>query len=209
MSIRLDGGRTGKRAVVVDGLSFPAIVAPFSTEVLFGERVGVLGRNGTGKSHFLAHLAGQSVADDGHGVLGARVVPGHFCQTHDRPDLASRRTVEVLMDAGLTRGAAMASLRRYELSTAVDQTFDTLSGGQQARLQILLLEQSGANLLLLDEPTDNLDVVSAEALEAALTGFVGTVLTVTHDRWFMRGFDRFLVFGCDGSVVESLEPVWA
>ena len=209
VSIRLDGGRTGKRAVVVDRLSFPGIVAPFSTEVLFGERVGVLGRNGTGKSHFLAHLAGQSVAHDGDGVLGARVVPGHFCQTHDRPDLASRRTVEVLMDAGLTRGAAMASLRRYELSTAVDQTFDTLSGGQQARLQILLLEQSGANLLLLDEPTDNLDVVSAEALEAALAGFVGTVLTVTHDRWFMRGFDRFLVFGHDGSVVESLEPVWA
>ena len=76
-------------------------------------------------------------------------------------------------------------------------------------MQILLLEQSGATLLLLDEPTDNLDVVSAEALEAALAGFVGTVLTVTHDRWFMRGFDRFLVFGHDGSVVESLEPVWA
>ena len=71
-------------------LSFPGIVEPFSTEVLFGERVGVLGRNGTGKSHFLAHLAGQSVAHDGDGVLGARVVPGHFCQTHDRPDLDGR-----------------------------------------------------------------------------------------------------------------------
>ena len=102
----------------------------------------------------------------------------------------------------------MATLRRYELSSAADQVFDTLSGGQQARLQILLLELSGTTMLLLDEPTDNLDVASAEALESALAAFEGTVLSVTHDRWFMRSFDRFLVFRRDGSVIESLEPVW-
>ena len=73
-----------------------------------------------------------------------------------------------------------------------------MSGGQQARLQILLLELSGATLLLLDEPTDNLDVLSAEALEEALEAFDGTVLAATHDRWFARSFDRFLVFGADG-----------
>lgn len=81
------------------------------------------------------------------------------------------------------------------------------SGGQQAGFQILLLELSGATLLL-DEPTDNLDLVSAEALENALTAFSGTVLAVTHDRWFARSFDRFLVFGADGTVYESDEPVW-
>jgi ATPase subunit of ABC transporter with duplicated ATPase domains len=89
-----------------------------------------------------------------------------------------------------------------------EQSFDTLSGGQQARFQILLLELSGATLLLLDEPTDNLDLVSAEALEDALSRFQGTVLAVTHDRWFARSFDRFLVFGADGRVYESDEPVW-
>ncbi len=78
-----------------------------------------------------------------------------------------------------------------------------LSGGQQARFQILLLELSGATLLLLDEPTDNLDVESAEALEEGLDSFDGTVLAVTHDRWFARGFDRYLVFGADGTVYES------
>jgi ATPase subunit of ABC transporter with duplicated ATPase domains len=83
-----------------------------------------------------------------------------------------------------------------------------LSGGQQARLQILLLELSGATLLLLDEPTDNLDVESAEALEEGLESFEGTVVAVTHDRWFARGFDRFLVFGADGTVYESDEAVW-
>ena len=204
--MRLGGDRTGKRAVVVDDLSMPGLVSGFSTEVLFGERVGVLGLNGTGKSHFLRLLAGEPVAVSGSWSLGARVVPGYFSQTHDHPELIGRRLVTVLQDAGLGLGPAMAALRRYELSAAAQQPFETLSGGQQARLQILLLELSGATLLLLDEPTDNLDVASAEALEDALVTFTGTVVAVTHDRWFMRSFDRFLVFRRDGSVVESLEP---
>jgi ATPase subunit of ABC transporter with duplicated ATPase domains len=103
----------------------------------------------------------------------------------------------------------MATLRRYRLHSCAVQPFETLSGGQQARLQILLLELSGANLLLLDEPTDNLDLASAEALQDALVSFVGTVLAVTHDRWFLRTFDRFLVFGVDCSVREHREPVFA
>ncbi len=209
LSIRLGGDRTGKRAVVIEGLELPGLVHDFETEVLFGERVGVLGLNGTGKTHFLKLLAGEPVDHAGRWALGARVVPGYFSQTHDHPELAGRRLVEVLADHGLATGAAMASLRRYELAGAAHQPFETLSGGQQARVQILLLELSGATLLLLDEPTDNLDVASAEALEDALATFTGTVLAVTHDRWFMRSFDRFLVFRRDGSVVESIEPVYA
>ena len=100
----------------------------------------------------------------------------------------------------------MGMLRRYELQGCAEQLFETLSGGQQARFQILLLELSGATLLLLDEPTDNLDLVSADALEAGLAGFEGTVVAVTHDRWFLRGFDRFLVFDEDCSVSDRLEP---
>ena len=75
-------------------------------------------------------------------------------------------------------------------------------------MQILLLELSGATLLLLDEPTDNLDLASAEALQEGLEAYEGTVIAVTHDRWFARSFDRFLVFGGDGAVYESPEPVW-
>ena len=83
-----------------------------------------------------------------------------------------------------------------------------LSGGQQARLQILVLELGGATLLLLDEPTDNLDLESAEALEGALDAFEGTVVAVTHDRWFARTFDRYLVFSSQSRVYESPEAVW-
>lgn len=108
----------------------------------------------------------------------------------------------------MPRDAASSALDRYGLVRQAQQTFESLSGGQQARFQVLLLELSGATLLLLDEPTDNLDIESAEALEQALKRFDGTVLAVTHDRWFARGFDRFLVLGEDGSVYESDEPVW-
>jgi ATPase subunit of ABC transporter with duplicated ATPase domains len=202
----------------------------FDLEVWYGERVAVLGANGSGKSHFLRLLAAggsdpepeHRPVDDltvapvrhaGRARLGARVRPGWFAQTHEHPELIGRTLLDILWRgdahrAGMGREEAARSLDRYELARAAEQQFETLSGGQQARLQILLLELSGATLLLLDEPTDNLDVVSAEALEDGLASFAGTVVAVTHDRWFARSFDRFLVFRADGSVEETDAPVW-
>ena len=143
---------------------------------------------------------------DGALRLGAGVVPGSFRQTHDHPELTGRTLLDILERHDVVRGPAMGMLRRYELQRCAEQPFETLSGGQQARFQILLLELAGATLLLLDEPTDNLDLVSAEALEAGLASFEGTVVAVTHDRWFLRGFDRFVVFDDDCSVSDLLEP---
>jgi ATPase subunit of ABC transporter with duplicated ATPase domains len=207
--MRLRGGRTGKRAVICEQLELTGLMEPFELEVWYGERVAVLGSNGSGKSHFLRLLAGEPVAHEGAARLGARVSPGLFAQTHARPDLAGRTPLEVLMtEHALLVNEAMAGLSRYELSGCARQPFETLSGGQQARLQILLLELAGSTLLLLDEPTDNLDLASAEALQEGLESYAGTVLAVTHDRWFAASFDRFLVFGGDGEVYESPAPVW-
>lgn len=89
-----------------------------------------------------------------------------------------------------------------------DQPFGELPGGRQARFQIRLLELAGTTALVLDEPTGNLDLEPAEALQEALEASEGTVLAVTHDRWFARSFDRFLVVGSDGVVRETPEPVW-
>ena len=230
VTMRLKGGRTGKRAVVCEGLELTGLMKPFDLEVWYGERVAVLGSNGSGKSHFLRLLAAGGSDPDvehrpvgevaiapvrhvGKARLGARVRPGWFVQTHEHPELLGRTLLEILHrgDAhrdGMGREQASRVLDRYELAHAAEQVFESLSGGQQARFQILLLELSGATLLLLDEPTDNLDVESAEALEEGLEQFEGTVLAVTHDRWFARGFDRFLVLGQDGSVYESDQPVW-
>ena len=230
VTMRLRGGRTGKRAVICERLELTGLMQPFDLEVWFGEWVAVLGSNGSGKSHFLRILAAGGsdpepehrpvdevavppVAHTGTARLGARVRPGWFAQTHEHPELAGRTLLEVLHRGtdhrpGLPREPASRVLDRYGLSAAAEQAFDLLSGGQQARFQILLLELAGVTLLLLDEPTDNLDLHSAEALEAALAAFEGTVLAVTHDRWFARSFDRFLVFGADGRVQEHPEPVW-
>jgi ATPase subunit of ABC transporter with duplicated ATPase domains len=233
VTMRLRGGRTGKRAVVCEQLELTGLMRPFDLEVWYGERVAVLGSNGSGKSHFLRLLAAggsdpdkehepvgeapvKPVDHTGRARLGARVRPGWFVQTHEHPELLGRTLLDILHRgdgspdgrSGMGREQAARVLDRYELAHAGEQRFESLSGGQQARFQILLLELSGATLLLLDEPTDNLDVQSAEALEEGLAAFEGTVLAVTHDRWFARGFDRFLVYGADGSVYESDGPVW-
>jgi len=230
--MRLRGARTGKRAIVCTELELTGLMRPFDAELWFGDRVAVLGSNGSGKSHFLrllarggsdpdptlGHLTGagerlDEVAHTGTAVLGARVVPGLFAQTHAHPEFTGRTLLEILhrgddRRAGMPRDAASSALDRYGLVRQAQQEFSQLSGGQQARFQVLLLELSGATLLLLDEPTDNLDLESAEALEEAIARFEGTVIAVTHDRWFARSFDRFLVFGEDGGVYESDAPVW-
>ena len=230
LEMRLAGGRTGKRVVVCEQLELTDLMFPFDAEAWYGDRIAVLGANGSGKSHFLRLLAAggtspelehepvgdlpiDPVAHEGVARLGARVRPGWFAQTQRRPDLAGRTLLEILHRgdehrAGRDREAAARALARYELAQAAEQTFDSLSGGQQARFQILLLELGGATLLLLDEPTDHLDLESAEALQQALRAFEGTVIAVTHDRWFSRDFDRFWIFQEDGEVVESAVPVW-
>jgi len=213
VQMRLRGGRTGVRVVMAEQLELTGLMKPFDVEIEYGDRVAVLGSNGAGKSHFLRLLAGQDVAHTGGWRLGSRVVPGFFAQTHAHPEWLDKTLVDLLWNGegdrpGIDRGRAMATLRRYGLAPSGDQLFRSLSGGQQARFQVLLLELSGSTLLLLDEPTDNLDVLSAESLEAAIGAFDGTVITVTHDRWFARTFDRFLVFGSDGQVRETPEPVF-
>jgi ATPase subunit of ABC transporter with duplicated ATPase domains len=226
VTMRLTGGRTAKRAIVAEELELTGLMRPFSAEIWFGDRVAVLGSNGSGKSHFLRLLrqtdenrigadgVGEPVAHSGVVRLGSRVRTGYFNQTHQHPEFTGRTLLEIL-DAGspdrtgLDRGGASSVLGRYGLVKSAEQRFESLSGGQQARFQILLLELEGATLLLLDEPTDNLDFESAEALEEALDRFEGAVVAVTHDRWFARGFDRFLVFDADGRVRGSDRPDWS
>jgi ATPase subunit of ABC transporter with duplicated ATPase domains len=187
------------------GLAIGDLVEPFDTEFRFGERWGVIGPNGTGKTHFLRLLAGERVAHTGEWMLGARVRPALFAQLHERADIGDLPILEVVLRKGFDRSRAHSTLRRYELDHVAGNPFELLSGGQQARFQILLMEIDSPTMLLLDEPTDNLDVASADALEDALARYEGTVVAVTHDRWFMRLMDRFLSFEEDGSVRELLE----
>ena len=168
VNMRLKGGRTAKRAVIAERLELTGLMKPFDLEIWFGERVAVLGSNGSGKSHFLRLVAaGGSDPDAEHRPvgdiqpvpvthtgrlrLGSRVRPGWFAQTHEQPALVGRTLLEILHRGdehrtGRPREEAARVLDRYGLARASEQTFDSLSGGQQARFQILLLELSGRDL---------------------------------------------------------------
>ena len=198
--VNLRGADAARRVVRLDDVSVSDLFLPFSEEVFFGERVGLIGPNGTGKSHLLGALAGTLELAHGTIAFGPRTSVGVFTQVNDRPDFRGRQCVDIVRERVQDDERAMKSLARYGLAANARQPFETLSGGQKARLEILCLELEGHNVLLLDEPTDNLDVESSEALERALDGFEGAVIAVSHDRTFLARLDRFVMIDDDGDV---------
>jgi ATPase subunit of ABC transporter with duplicated ATPase domains len=198
--VRLRGGDSGRIVVRLADVAITGLTEPFEDEVRFGERVGVIGPNGSGKTHLIRLLAGEDVAHTGAASLGARVSAGLFTQLNARPEWEGATALEVVERRTGAMEPAMRALARYRLAEAARRPCAVLSGGQRARLEVLCLELEGHNLLLLDEPTDNLDIDSSEALERALEGFQGTVVAVSHDRAFLRGLDRFWHVGHDGAV---------
>jgi ATPase subunit of ABC transporter with duplicated ATPase domains len=197
---RLRGGDSARRVLDLRAVGIDGLVQPFSDEIHFGERVGLIGPNGSGKTHLIRLLAGERPPDSGELVLGPRVSAGHFTQLNLRGDFTGKGVLEIVVSRIGAFERAMAALARYGLQDTAQRGYETLSGGQRARLEILCLELEGHNLLLLDEPTDNLDIESAEALESALEGFEGTVVAISHDRAFLDRLDRFLFLDSDGEV---------
>lgn len=200
--VRFTGADSARRVVKFEGVSVDDLFKPFSDEVHFGERVGLIGPNGTGKTHLLNALHGKSNGVIGTITFGPRTSVGMFNQVNDRPEYRGRTCVDIVRDKLIDEQKSMGALARYGLRNNAKQEFQTLSGGQKARLEILGLELAGHNVLLLDEPTDNLDIESSEALENALEGFEGTVLAVSHDRTFLARFNRFIMITDNGDVYE-------
>ncbi len=209
IKVTLRGGDSARRVLDLRKLGIDGLVEPFSEEVHFGERIGVIGPNGSGKTHLIRLLAGEPIAHEGEVRVGPRVSVGLFTQLNARTDFAGRRVLDIAGERLKVHEHAMRALARYGLVEAAQRSYETLSGGQRARLEILCLEAEGHNLLLLDEPTDNLDIDSAEALERALDSFEGTVVAVSHDRAFLRRLDRFLLLAHDGSVAVLPDPARA
>lgn len=198
--VRFRGGDSARRVVKFEDVSVGNLFLPFSEEVHFGERVGLIGPNGTGKTHLLNALNGVTSEMEGTITYGPRTSVGMFTQINDRPEFQGRTCIEIVRDKLTDEEKSMRALARYGLRNQARQEFQTLSGGQKARLEILSLELDGHNVLLLDEPTDNLDIESSEALETALDGFEGTVVAVSHDRTFLARFDRYIMVTDDGDV---------
>jgi ATPase subunit of ABC transporter with duplicated ATPase domains len=201
IKVRMRGADSARLALVMEDVGIDGLVYPFSEEIHFGERVGLIGPNGGGKTHLMRAFAGEQGVHEGEIRIGNRVSTGFFTQLNRRADFAGREALDVVRERVPAVEKAMGALARYGLADAAQRSYDVLSGGQKARLEILCLELEGHNLLLLDEPTDNLDIDSSEALEAALEGFEGTVVAVSHDRAFLSRLDRFLMLLHDGTVL--------
>jgi ATPase subunit of ABC transporter with duplicated ATPase domains len=202
IAVRIRGSDSARIVLDLRSLGIAELVSPFSDEIHFGERVGVIGPNGSGKTALMSVLAGTREPDEGELRVGPRVSTGFFTQLQSRADFAGQAVLDIVMVQRGELQAAMGALARYGLAEAARRPYDVLSGGEKARLEVLILELEGHNLLLLDEPTDNLDTDSSEALERALDSFMGTVVAVSHDRAFLSTLDRFLMVLHDGGVLS-------
>jgi ATPase subunit of ABC transporter with duplicated ATPase domains len=133
-------------------------------------------------------VLGSEAPDSGEIRIGPSVKVGYYAQEHETLDFDSTLIDTVRRAGKMSESHAVAFLLRYLFTyKQASEKVRTLSGGERSRLQLALLVLSGANFLLLDEPTNNLDIASAEVLENALDDFVGTVLVISHDRYFLDG----------------------
>jgi ATP-binding cassette, subfamily F, member 3 len=170
-----------------------------------GDRVGIIGANGAGKSVLLRLILGREQPDSGEIKLGPSVKTGYYAQEHENLDFDLTLIEAVRRSGSLTESAAVALLIRYLFTyQQATQKIGTLSGGERSRLQLALLVLSGANFLLLDEPTNNLDIASAEVLENSLAEFVGSVLVISHDRYFLDRVVNRIYDLNDGQLKEYL-----
>jgi ATP-binding cassette subfamily F protein 3 len=173
--------------------------------VRHGERVGLVGPNGAGKSVLLKMVLGEVPIDRGEIVVGPSIAIGYYAQQHETLD-PDRTLIDLIRHAKeCSEGAAVAFLLKFLFTyEQCRQRIGDLSGGEQSRLQLALLMLSGANFLLLDEPTNNLDIASAEVLENTLQNFEGTVLCVSHDRYFLDRIANRIVELDGGRVTDFL-----
>jgi len=170
-----------------------------------GERVGLIGANGAGKSVLLRLILGREQPTYGEIKIGPSVKVGYYAQEHDTLDFNQTLIDAVRLAGNMSESNAVSLLIRYLFSyQQATQRIGSLSGGERSRLQLALLVLSGANFLLLDEPTNNLDIASAEVLENALNDFNGTVLVISHDRYFLdRTVNRIFALE-NGRIMEHI-----
>jgi ATP-binding cassette subfamily F protein 3 len=187
-------GRGGDRVIELRGVEFDPVLADVSLTIMRGERVGIVGPNGAGKTVLARLLAGDLPPTAGERWAGPSI----------RVDLLSQTAEELPVDVTpidlvraarpIGEGEAVALLIRFLFDyEQLRRPIATMSGGEQTRLRCVLLMLSQANCLVLDEPTNHLDIPAVETLEGALEGFDGTVIAVSHDRYFLdRIADRIV-----------------
>jgi ATP-binding cassette subfamily F protein 3 len=191
MRLQLEGWRGSDKVLEVVDL-FKAfddnvVLAGLNLTLWHGERVGLVGPNGAGKSVFFRCLTGREKPTGGLIKIGPSVKLGLYTQEHQNLDY-DKNLIETIRDANpMYEHEAVAFLGGFlfPYQKAHEQTVGSLSGGERSRLQMALLMLQEPNFLVLDEPTNNIDIQSAEVLENALNSFNGSILVISHDRYFL------------------------
>ncbi len=212
MDLQLSGWRGSNKVLEITDLdkSFPAgdgdeniVLGGLDLLIWRGERVGLVGPNGSGKSVLFRLLLGEEEPSGGEIRIGPSVEIGYYAQEHEILDY-DRTLIETIRHAvPFSESNAVSFLGKFLFNyEQANGPVSDLSGGERSRMQMALLMLTNANFLLLDEPTNNLDIASAEVLEDALAEFEGTILVISHDRYFLdRVVDRIVEIE-DGALVE-------
>ena len=181
-----NAAESANRVLILEKIFFKNVIKGFSAEIFKGEKVGLIGRNGVGKSTLLKIIVGELKDDSGEIKIGNRVKIGYLSQGHE--ELNENRTPleELNYEFGLSEGQARSELAKLNLfAQIVEKPIADLSGGEKTRVALSKVILTGANFLILDEPTNHLDLPAREAIESALQNFDGTILIVTHDRYLL------------------------
>lgn len=200
--------QSAKEVLTVSNLTigFDIPLATLSFNVYRGDRIGIIGGNGKGKSTLVKTLVGKIPALSGNFSTGALVNVGYFDQ-----QMAQIHGTETVLDnmmsafPAMTEFEARSALGAFLFSgEAVFKTIDMLSGGERVRLALCKLFRKSPNLLILDEPTNHMDIISKETLEDILMSYSGTLIFVSHDRYFVKKLaDRLITFENEGAKVND------
>lgn len=196
MDLKLSGWRGSNKVLEIsdlhkgfadpDGNGRNEVLRGVDLMLWHGERVGLVGPNGAGKSLFFRHLLGKEEPDEGEIKLGPSIQTAYYAQEHETLNGSQSLLDVIRRAANLSEPVAVKLLSKFLFGyRQMRNRIDTLSGGERSRVQLILIMLSGANFLLLDEPTNNLDIRSAEVLEQTLQEFQGSVLVISHDRYFL------------------------
>jgi ATP-binding cassette subfamily F protein 3 len=210
VTLDLGGWRGSNKVIELEGVwkgfeNGRILFAGLDLTLWHGERVGLVGPNGAGKSMLLKQLLEPEGVDDGRIKIGPSIKIGYYAQEHETLDYEQNLIDAIRLTAPVNRETAVAFLNRFLFSyEQMQQPIGKLSGGERSRMQLAKLVLERPNLLVLDEPTNNLDIAAIEVLEATLDEFVGTVLVISHDRYFLDKVVDRVVELRDGELTEFI-----